>query len=73
MSTDNEQWLDLAVKAAQEADLAYSRSRLIDGRGWAGIPEDQIRRLLRAGIRSYMEWSKPVYQHYEPRNQVRNQ
>ena len=72
MSERSEEWLDLAVKAAQEADVAYSRSRLIDGRGWASVPEDQIRRLLRAGIRSYMEWSKPAYQHYEPRNQVMN-
>jgi hypothetical protein len=44
--------LAAAVDAAMDAEVAYARDRVPDGRGWAMPPRDQVERLAAAALKA---------------------
>lgn len=47
---------DEVVTAAQLADAEWNRTRRrVDGRGWASVPADQVRRLIAAAVTAERE------------------
>jgi hypothetical protein len=44
--------LAAALDAAMDAEVAYARDRVPDGRGWAMPPRDQVERLIAAALKA---------------------